>query len=49
MPLTILFWGLMIAWLVLWLGGWWPIATTVLIFLLFCIVGWKNFGPPIQG
>ena len=57
MPLSILFWVLMILWLVL--GSWagyvpgqpYPFRTfgaNFLLFLLFVIVGWKVFGSPVQ-
>lgn len=48
MPLTILYWGLMIAWLILSISGWYPVAITPIIFVLFVILGWLNCGPPIQ-
>lgn len=57
MPLSILFWVLMILWFVL--GMWgsyvpgqpYPLRAGVgnlMLFLLFCILGWKIFGSPVQ-
>lgn len=55
MPLSILFWVLMIIWLVF---GWWsntPTAPpwsrmggTFLNWVLFAILGWQVFGPAIK-
>ena len=61
MPLGILFWTLMIIWFVFgvwwaWPGqaqapyaGYFPIGNTVLLFILFLLLGWHAFGPPIHG
>lgn len=52
MPLSIAFWVLMLLWLAF--GLWWgwpnhgPVGSTILLFLLFAILGWKVFGSPIQ-
>lgn len=55
MPFGILFWVLMILWAVFW--GWGyrapdqPFARGggyLLTFILFLIIGWKLFGPPVQ-
>ena len=54
------FWILMLLWLILGLWwswptsgigrvGWFPIGGTVLIFILFLLLGWKVFGPPLHG
>ena len=57
MPLSILFWVLMILWLVFGLwngyvpGQPYPYRLAVgnfLLFILFVIVGWKVFGSPVQ-
>ena len=57
MPLSILFWVLMVLWFVLglWIGyvpnqpyQFRAVAGNFLLFLLFCILGWKVFGPPVQ-
>jgi hypothetical protein len=57
MPLSILYWILMLLWLVfgLWSGytpgqaytyrAW---GGSILQFILFAVIGWKLFGPPIQ-
>jgi hypothetical protein len=57
MPAGIAFWVLMIIWLVL--GGWnsrtpdgkWNVASfggIGLQFVLFLLLGWRLFGPPLQ-
>lgn len=57
MPLSVLFWVLMIFWLVF--GAWsvyvpgqpYPVRTTAgnfLLFILFCILGWAQFGGPVR-
>lgn len=57
MPLSILFGVLMVIWFVLglWIGyvpnqpyQFRAVAGNFLLFLLFCILGWKVFGPPVQ-
>jgi len=55
MPKGLLFWILMLLWLVLGLwgsytSGWerrW-VAGSLLIFILFLVLGWAVFGPPLQ-
>lgn len=60
MSLGLAFWILMLLWLVLgfwwaWPGtatgyhNWFPLGGTLLIFILFLLLGWKVFGPPIHG
>ena len=59
MSLGLAYWILMLLWLVLGLWwawpsspgyhGWFPVGNTLLIFLLFLLVGWKVFGPPLHG
>lgn len=58
MPLGLCFWFLMIVWLVFngtWYwsqpaaGGYWGPGASILIFVLFGILGWHAFGPPIHG
>lgn len=43
----------MLIWLVfgLWRGypDYWIIGGNVMEFVLFLLLGWKNFGPPVQG
>jgi hypothetical protein len=57
MQLGLAFWIIMLLWLVLgfwWSwpqtqnGVYWPMGNTLLLFVLFVIVGWKLFGPPIR-
>jgi hypothetical protein len=55
-PIGILFWVLMLIWFVFGLYWNWPsdratagpAGSHVLLFLLFVLVGWKLFGPPLQ-
>ena len=61
MTLGIWFWILMAIWFVFgiwwaWPGapqtpyhGWFPMGSTVLLFILFLLLGWHAFGPPIRG
>lgn len=57
MPLSILFWVIMIVWLVF--GVWSsytpgqpypfrPLAVNFLLFILFCLLGWAQFGAPVK-
>lgn len=57
----LLFWIILILWLIFGLLFWWPAAAVgggtgyaplgipVIVFVLFFLLGWKVFGPPIQG
>jgi hypothetical protein len=59
MPLGLIFWVIMLLWLLLGLGlqfGWfgpnqqvgvW--GNTLMLFLLFALLGWRVFGAAIQG
>ena len=60
MTFGLAYWILMLLWLVLGLWwswpaaaggyhGWFPLGNTLLIFLLFLLIGWKVFGPPLHG
>lgn len=58
MTLGLVFWILMLLWLVLGLYWNWPgqsapnypiLGGTLLIFILFVLLGWHDFGPPIRG
>lgn len=60
MPLGLIFWVIMLLWLLLGLGmqfGWFGAANpqvgvwgnTLLLFLLFALLGWRVFGAAIQG
>ena len=58
MTLGLAFWILMLIWLVFglaWHAGWFPNpnygpwGATLLLFILFLLLGWRVFGPPIQG
>ncbi len=49
----LLFWILMILWFLSWFAGMfvpaWPIwGSNALMFVLLALLGWHNFGPPIQ-
>lgn len=51
----LLFWILMILWLLFGLWTHWPITgysaigNMFLLFILFAILGWQVFGPPVKG
>ena len=30
-------------------AGWYPLGSTVLLFILFLLLGWHAFGPPVRG
>lgn len=58
MTLGLAFWILMLLWFVFSLawnwpgnavGAYGPIGNTVLLFMLFLILGWHAFGPPLHG
>lgn len=50
MPMGILFWVLMILWAIGSFMGWggYPVAGVGLLIVLFGLLGWKTFGPPLQ-
>jgi hypothetical protein len=58
MTLGLVFWILMLIWLIFgliwnWPGGpavpYGPIGNTILLFILFLLLGWHAFGPPVHG
>jgi hypothetical protein len=57
MPIGILFWGLMILWLFGFVGvGWWgwggtrgPYITSLFLWFLLFLIGWRDFGFILQG
>jgi hypothetical protein len=55
MTLGLLFWILMLLWLLFWLWDWksptgyGPLGNTLLLFILFLLLGWHAFGAPIHG
>jgi hypothetical protein len=60
MTLGLVFWILMLIWLIFglvwnWPGGagiggpWGPVGNTILLFILFLLLGWHAFGPPVHG
>ena len=59
MGMGLLFWILMILWFIfglLWslpgttarFGPYGPVGNTLLLFVLFLLLGWKTFGPPLH-
>jgi hypothetical protein len=56
MPMGILFWVLMLIWFIFGLYWNWPadrggagiVGGHIMLFLLFMLLGWKVFGPPLQ-
>jgi len=55
MTLGLAFWVLMLIWLVFGvlmhlsiIGGAWAVGNVVLLFILFLLLGWQVFGPPIH-
>lgn len=59
MSISIAFWVLMLIWLVLGLATNWPgrgffgpyggVVNSLLLFVLFALLGWHDFGAPIHG
>ena len=55
MSIGLAFWILMLIWLVFGFWAGWPnqnwgiIAGTLLGFVLFALLGWHAFGPPLHG
>jgi hypothetical protein len=57
MPIGLLFWILMIMWLLAYAGvGWWgwggtrgPYLTSIFLWFLLFLLGWKEFGFILQG
>lgn len=53
MTMALAFWILMLLWLVLDLWSGWPnyplVGRSLLLFLLFALLGWRVFGAPIHG
>jgi hypothetical protein len=57
MHIGLAFWILMLIWFVFFLawhfggvpGTWGPLGSTLLLFILFLLLGWKVFGPPLTG
>jgi len=56
MTRRLMFWVIMLVWLI-WGIAWHfavvasfgPLGSVVLLFLLFGLLGWQVFGPPVQG
>jgi hypothetical protein len=56
MPIGLMFWVLMLIWFVFGLlvhfgtitGPYGLIGSSLLLFVLFLLLGWKVFGPPLQ-
>jgi hypothetical protein len=58
MTIGLVFWILMLIWAVfgiVWnwpgspVGPYGPIGNTILLFVLFLLLGWHAFGPPVHG
>ena len=56
MSLGLAFWILMLVWLVfgvIWhfgvVGSYYPLGSSILLFILFLLLGWHAFGPPLHG
>jgi hypothetical protein len=54
MTISLLFWVLMVLWLVFgfwqnWGSGFPVIGSNLLLWVLIALLGWKTFGPLIQG
>ena len=53
MTLAVAYWVIMLVWLVFGVWSSWPLKAAIsgnlVLFVLLVIVGWKVFGPPIQG
>lgn len=58
MTIGLIFWVLMLIWLVMGFWLYWPgrpaqaygaIGDRLFLFILFLLLGWKVFGPAIQG
>lgn len=52
MPIGLLFWILMILAVLAWIGAiFWPVvpvwSSTVVVFVLLALLGWKVFGPAL--
>ena len=52
----LIFWVLMLIWLVFslavyggFVGRWGGEGNTVLLFILFLLLGWQVYGPPVRG
>ena len=58
MPLGLMFWIIMFLWLILGFWLYWPgrptqpygaVGNTLMLFILFLLLGWRVFGAPLQG
>jgi hypothetical protein len=51
----LIYWVIMLLWLLSLIGahlGWipgGPLVSTIILFILFALLGWQVFGPPIKG
>jgi hypothetical protein len=55
MTLGLAFWIIMLIWLIFggllhfgMVAGTWAVASTLLLFVLFALLGWATFGPPLH-
>jgi hypothetical protein len=58
MSISFIFWFIMLLWLlfaIAWNWGWssinayGPAGNSLLLFILFCLLGWRVFGFPVHG
>lgn len=57
MTVALIFWIIMLVWLVFSAYSWWPSQPhpapvwghTILLFILFLLLGWGVFGAPVRG
>lgn len=56
MTKAFVFWLLMLLWLIFGFyffwpvgGAYWSLGVPLLVFVLFAILGWHVFGPPVKG
>jgi hypothetical protein len=52
----LIFWIILLLWFLVIIGGisgflsgYGPMANTVLLFILFLLLGWQVYGPPVRG
>lgn len=54
MPMGTIFWVIMLIWLIFGVGLYWYaqshffVGSSLMIFILFLLLGWHAFGPPIR-
>jgi hypothetical protein len=54
MSFGLVFWLIMLIWLLFWLWDWraptgyGPVGNTLMLFVLFLLLGWRVFGAPVH-